>query len=266
MPPVPQDHWKNFLEYFQNSMTLLISFPGSMGYRRMLRGWLVSPKVSLPHHLGLLGASKDSGPRFQHFNPAHRWRGWGYEMKMIVTTVMRDHQIVQNMIQIPFFLIFGHARILSLVWFSTFVNPVPLKMIIPFNFDHWHPDQFFILVVMMMLSCTTSGDNECGGDDNGLGGVPCQMCSSHLGLLRPQARPWGPPGLPHIAPATLSALQCCTAAHGNKELLYFTFCKQCVAKHALQLSANIWEKELNALHHTKKPFHWRLITSLHCEF
>ena len=43
-------------------MTLLISFPGSMGYRRMLRSWLVSPKASLgPTTLAYLGPPRILG-------------------------------------------------------------------------------------------------------------------------------------------------------------------------------------------------------------
>ena len=35
----------------------------------------------------------------------------------------------------------------------------------------------FVLIMMMLVVMLThaSGDNECGGDDNGLGGVRCQI-------------------------------------------------------------------------------------------
>ena len=95
----------NFLGFFLSKSPLPPFLPSQEVWdiERCWEACWAPPKASLPHYLGLLGASTVSGPRFQRFNDSMMITRMRMKMTMIVNTVMPDHQIVSNMKLLPDF-------------------------------------------------------------------------------------------------------------------------------------------------------------------
>ena len=216
---------------------------------------LVGPKASSAHHLGLLGASSNSGPRFQRFNDADDddeddtfWPILGnFEFSLAVCKYF-----------------------LAMPSDGEFSKHQSKWSDLQLGSDDEDPD-IFVGGNDDNASTRTSSDNECGGDDNGWK-LPNGPVSPWPTWASSQAlRPKRPP--PHcLSNALCSELQCnsdstvhCRSLQCNKMPHHVLQCRAYMHNTALQRSINciIAALQVTSLQYSS-DLHWTSSASPNC--